>query len=527
MFAYGSRGWHFSHFIHSYVILLAQAEMTQQDVQLALINEEKSLSHDQQQEIRIPIASQADSEPTPVAGNKKPRPDLLIGNRKEYIEIAIPLYVASLRGDWEAANEILIKRPELVRFSITGNNETALHVAASAKSSKQVEEFVENLMTRMTNEDLELENNSSEKLGNTALCLAAAAGNLQIVKIMIKKNRKLVAISGSQEMPPLYMAVLFGHYEVAKYLYNNFHKLDDDCWDIKNRPWLLAKCVESDMFDIALDIVKKYELKLGAYGNALTALARKADVFAETESNIIMRTIDPVWTCIRPKVGPSKKESKANALELLKIIWRKIAEMRTDQIDGILRGPPDFPIKQDEKPAFDKEDQTLLLLKQISENTANCKEPMNLAPDSENTAKEPTNQASQANARPKFSSRILFIAAEMGNTSFVIELIRLYPDIIWKLDDDNRSIFHTAVKHRHEGIYNLLYEIGSMKDLITPLKDTNDNNMLHLVGKSAKKKRLEDVSGVAFQMQRELLWFKEVEDMIPPSYRERKNKDDS
>ncbi|GKA83078.1 ankyrin repeat-containing domain, PGG domain protein, partial [Tanacetum coccineum] len=117
----------------------------------------------------------------------------------------------------------------------------------------------------------------------------------------------------------------------------------------------------------------------------------------------------------------------------------------------------------------------------------------------------------------------MFIAA--GNTKFIVELIRQYPDLIWKVNDNNQTIFHIAVKHRHEGVYNLLYEIGSMKDLITPLRDENDNNMLHLVGKSAKRKRLQDVSGVAFQMQRELLWFKEVESMIPPSYRERKNKD--
>ncbi|KAJ0510195.1 putative PGG domain, ankyrin repeat-containing domain superfamily [Helianthus annuus] len=123
------------------------------------------------------------------------------------------------------------------------------------------------------------------------------------------------------------------------------------------------------------------------------------------------------------------------------------------------------------------------------------------------------------------SSRILFLAAETGNTKFVVELIRRYPDLIWKVNDDKLSIFHIAVKHRHEGIYNLLYEIGSMKDLITPLKDEKQNNMLHFVGKQAKRKRLEDVSGVALQMQRELLWFKEVEGMIPSSYKERKNED--
>ncbi|KAJ0558340.1 putative ankyrin repeat-containing domain superfamily [Helianthus annuus] len=116
------------------------------------------------------------------------------------------------------------------------------------------------------------------------------------------------------------------------------------------------------------------------------------------------------------------------------------------------------------------------------------------------------------------------IKSEFGNREFVVELIRLYPDLIWKVDDNNQSIFHVAVAHRHEGIYNLLYEIGSMKDLISPLRDRNDNNMLHLVGKCAKQKRLEDVSRVALKVQRELLWFKEVEAMIPPANRERKNK---
>ncbi|KAJ0746667.1 putative PGG domain-containing protein [Helianthus annuus] len=122
-------------------------------------------------------------------------------------------------------------------------------------------------------------------------------------------------------------------------------------------------------------------------------------------------------------------------------------------------------------------------------------------------------RAINGKCKKTYSSRILFVAAETGNTIFIVELIRLYPDLIWKVNDHNQSIFHIVVKHRRKGICNFLYEIGSMKDLITPLRDENDNNMLHLVGKSAKQKRLqEDVSG-------------EVEAMIPPTYRERKNKD--
>ncbi|KAD7479097.1 hypothetical protein E3N88_02233 [Mikania micrantha] len=128
--------------------------------------------------------------------------------------------------------------------------------------------------------------------------------------------------------------------------------------------------------------------------------------------------------------------------------------------------------------------------------------------------------------RKTYSSPVAFIAAEMGNTNFLVELIRGYPDLIWKVNDNNQSIFHIAVKHRHAGIYCLLYEIGAMKNLVTPLRDIkHDNTMLHLVGTCAKQKQLEDVSGVALKMQRELSWFQVVKKMIPPSYKVWKNKD--
>ncbi|KAF5805288.1 putative PGG domain, ankyrin repeat-containing domain superfamily [Helianthus annuus] len=133
-------------------------------------------------------------------------------------------------------------------------------------------------------------------------------------------------------------------------------------------------------------------------------------------------------------------------------------------------------------------------------------------------------RAINGKCKKTYSSRILFVAAETGNTIFIVELIRLYPDLIWKVNDHNQSIFHIVVKHRRKGICNFLYEIGSMKDLITPLRDENDNNMLHLVGKSAKQKRLQDVCiWSCFTNATETII--EVEAMIPPTYRERKNKD--
>nr|GEV62958.1 ankyrin repeat-containing protein [Tanacetum cinerariifolium] len=442
-------------------------------------NEEKPLSLDQQQpEMNHAVDSHASS-----SQNFSRRPPnlanmgLLRGDRKDYLEIGIPLYKASAKGDWEAAKHILDKNPEFVRYSITEYGETSLHVAASTKSSKKVENFVKNLVNLMSVEDLALENANY----NTALYLAASGGNINTVKTMMEKNETLHAIpgGGSDTVPPfmmpLYTAVLFGNYEVAKYLYEKSNDLcDDDGWTPKWRGWFLEKCIEADMFDIALKVVVKYpELgsnpQHGSNRRLLEIMAQKPEAFQEEKSNIIERIIKIGFSVIGLKAGPLEKEPKA--LQLLKIIWNDIAKLPKNQIDHIIRG-----------------------------------------------------YSTEVNNTRAYPSRILFVAAELGNTKFVVEFIRQYPDLIWKVNDDGHTIFHIAVKHRHEGIYNLLYEIGSMKDLITPKRDDDGNNILHLAAKSTKKKRLEDVSGAALQMQRELLWFKEVESIMPPSYRLRKNK---
>ncbi|XP_030942223.1 ankyrin repeat-containing protein ITN1-like isoform X2 [Quercus lobata] len=126
----------------------------------------------------------------------------------------------------------------------------------------------------------------------------------------------------------------------------------------------------------------------------------------------------------------------------------------------------------------------------------------------------------------KTPSELLFDAAELGNVEFLIILIRAYPDLIWKVDQNNRSLFHTAVLYRQEAIFNLIYEIGAIKDLIAAYKDknnTDNNNILHLAGILAPLSRRQIVLGAALQMQRELLWFQAVEKIVPPSYIKTKN----
>ena len=116
-------------------------------------------------------------------------------------------------------------------------------------------------------------------------------------------------------------------------------------------------------------------------------------------------------------------------------------------------------------------------------------------------------------------SQLLYDAAEVGIFGFLSELISTYPNnIIWEVDDKGQSIIHTAVSYRHASIFNLVHEIGSIKDIIISYivkehnpscfrKKTKNNTLLHLAAKLAPPDRLEIVSGAAFQMCLEIIWF--------------------
>nr|KYP34686.1 Ankyrin-2 [Cajanus cajan] len=115
-------------------------------------------------------------------------------------------------------------------------------------------------------------------------------------------------------------------------------------------------------------------------------------------------------------------------------------------------------------------------------------------------------------------SQLLFDAAEVGNFGFLSEFISAHPSLIWEVDNQNQSIIHTAVSHRHASIFNLVHEIGSHKDIIVTYIVEGSNTLLHLAAKLAPQGQLELVSGAAFQMSLELIWFEEVKKIMPPSF---------
>ena len=103
---------------------------------------------------------------------------------------------------------------------------------------------------------------------------------------------------------------------------------------------------------------------------------------------------------------------------------------------------------------------------------------------------------------------VLFLAAEVGNIEFLVKLIRFDFDLLWERNEDKKNIFHIAVEKRHESIFILLSELDSVGDIIVSGILGGRNNILHLAAGVAPQDKLNAISGVALQMQRELLWFK-------------------
>ncbi|KAI7745500.1 hypothetical protein M8C21_028963, partial [Ambrosia artemisiifolia] len=361
-------------------------------------------------------------------------------NTEDYLKFVVPLYEASITGDWENAKLIFDERPDMVRIGLCKNLGTALHVAVTANETKQTLHFVKELVNMMTIEELELQNDA---YSNTAFWIACLFGNTEMAKIMMEKNHNLLNIRGCEGDLPLAASALTGRYNLVKHLYSHSHKMTGDYWTNDDTSFILLQCVERDFYDIALQIVKDRP-ELADNVSILEVLARKPDALnnVQNHDHLITRIIKSTFRVFQMKLQPVAEEV-TDALELLKLIWGHATRtMNLDEIEVMLKGPPTL-----------LDDGTI-----------------------------------------QYNSRLLFVAAEMGNTRFIVELLRTYPDLMLNRNEDGLpvgvglTIFHIAVMHRHQGIYNLLYEIG---------KSNNDTS----------KEMATKTPGASLLMQRELLWF--------------------
>ncbi|MFS7913740.1 putative ankyrin repeat-containing domain, PGG domain, ankyrin repeat-containing domain superfamily [Helianthus anomalus] len=100
----------------------------------------------------------------------------------------------------------------------------------------------------------------------------------------------------------------------------------------------------------------------------------------------------------------------------------------------------------------------------------------------------------------------------------VDEILYRSPETIQSEDKSGHDIIQLAIRNRSEKIYNLIYDIGERKNIYRMYKDSSGNNILHLAGKLAPSNVLNQRTGAALQLQRELQWHEEVKKLVFPTY---------
>ncbi|XP_038693140.1 ankyrin repeat-containing protein At5g02620-like isoform X2 [Tripterygium wilfordii] len=421
----------------------------------------------------------------------------------EYIR-NLPILRAIDKGDLETAKNLLDKNPGALIANLTSDEDKALHVAVLAGNV----DIVEELVNRLSRIDLQVKN----KKDSTALNYAAMGGIKAIAEHLIRKNRNLITIPNGNGQIPVVVASLYSHKDMVWYLYENTPKEELSPEKGPNGAMLLTTCVMGDLFDIALDLLQHHRRLAVTHDTdgdtAPAVLAQKPSAFPSgTPLRFWQHWIYSLICLPSPQsLHNTNGDIESQSLHTGSTIRRnmiaeglhKLREMIWLHLKGFV---PAIKYLYDLKLTHAQAQKLLCCICEV----------IFTSPESE--------------FEKTGVYKAVFNAVKHGIVEFIEEIIKQYPDIIWSTDKNGRGIFLCATACRQEKIFNLIFHLGAKKSPLAASWDYDSNTILHQAALIAPSSQLDRVSGAALQMQRELLWLKEVERIVHPKYKEMTNKD--
>ena len=107
-----------------------------------------------------------------------------------------------------------------------------------------------------------------------------------------------------------------------------------------------------------------------------------------------------------------------------------------------------------------------------------------------------------------------FISADILHnaiSSGIVEMLRIcfkfFPDLVWTKMPNEGYIMQDAIRNRQKNVFSLLCNMPIGKLLVLKVGESQ-NTTSHLAAKLSSSSRLASIPGAAFQMQKELQWFK-------------------
>ncbi|KAK6249537.1 hypothetical protein SCA6_003542 [Theobroma cacao] len=389
------------------------------------------------------------------------------------------------RCDLEATKNLLNAHPHFANTEIPGSGQTTLHFAIFEGQL----EMINGLLNTMSNQYLK----KRDFYGRTALhYVAMSSENAKVAQSLIRKEKQLLTTPDNGGEIPLNYACWIGHKDMTHYLYNMTPRefllsQGNECYSAG----LVVECIRYKWFDVVWHLLRDHpnlafaETKNGL--NAVSILSSQPSAFPS--GNRLSFWQRWIYSCLKVKQPSSGDDFRINTYELQD---RKETKNFGMQVAGQLLGLWSnllkfFGIKQiyDLKQAHVYAHEILLLMSE--------------------TITTETSQLSVVR-------EAILNAARWGITEFIVEIVKSNIDLLMTLDSDLRSIFHIAIAHRQENVFGLIYGLDTTKYNFLPFGDKNDDNMLHLAGELSPESqvKLQQISGAALQMQRELQWFKVI-----------------
>ncbi|RHN73363.1 putative ribonuclease H-like domain, ankyrin repeat-containing domain-containing protein [Medicago truncatula] len=228
--------------------------------------------------------------------NNMPNPEFLEEQRNDsFLNLCVPIYKHALHGNWRAAKHILDNENRLKNAAITNGYPTLLHIAAGANHIH----FVKELLKMLDENDITLQ----DKIGNTAFCYAAAAGNIEIVDLLLDRNSQLPVKRAGNGYTPIQYAALQGRSKMTWHLYDK----TTPCFQDEDWKLLFFACIYTGIYDFALKLARDRN-----------ELAFVRDVNEETALHLLARNLMVL------DYRPEHVQIHITKRKIVTVAWKKI-----------------------------------------------------------------------------------------------------------------------------------------------------------------------------------------------------------
>ncbi|KAJ4717260.1 putative Ankyrin repeat-containing protein [Melia azedarach] len=422
--------------------------------------------------------------------------------------------------DWKGVEDLIGHHPEALTVNISDSKTIFHHIVNFIGDDIEAARVIDKLASNLNPRTLE----QKDSRGFTVLHLSAITGMKSASETLVKYHGNLPNAWSNDIWLPVHYAAYYGKKDTVQYLVSVTAK--KNLVDI-NGARLISYLINSNLYDVALDILKENPAigrdHIRSRKMVLKTLAGKPSAFASGTQLGCLRFIYN-WIPVKKEKFSSIDQTNRNrsadvdvengiseiystnstAFGFLPKITTFFCAMCQDLHirfwNALILLFPCIKAMHDKKLTHL---QSVEILRMICEGVA-WNDP----------------EIFRKNDKDIFETWLfLHTAAEIGISEFFNEIIIDYNDSLYRTNSEGHHIFHLAVLHRQENIFNLIHRFRYLSDMLN-MYDKSGNNMLHLAGRLVPSSK---VAGAALQMQRELQWFKAVEDLLPQWHQEEKN----